>query len=59
MRESLEYRLSFLYEDKLGNRGPSSHASLLRPPLLCTFNMLDRVDSQREFDGLCASIVLA
>jgi len=64
-RESLEYRFTFLYEDRLGNRGPVRHRTLVlsRPPLLCTFNMLDlpadRVDAQREFDALCASIVLA
>ena len=64
-RESLEYRFTFLYEDRLGNRGPVRHRTLVlsRPPLLCTFNMLDlpadRIDAQREFDALCASIVLA
>ena len=52
-------------------RGPAGqprtvlHRTLVlsRPPLLCTFNMLDlpadRVDAQREFDALCASIALA
>jgi hypothetical protein len=63
--ESLEYWFTFLYEDRLGNRGPVRHRTLvvLRPPLLCNFNMMDipadRIDAQREFDAMRESIVFA
>jgi len=64
-RESLEYRFTFLYEDRLGNRGPCFIARwCCRARRCCApFNMLDlpadRVDAQREFDALCASIAPA
>ena len=64
-REALEFLFTFLYEDRLGNRGPVRHRTLvvLNPPLLFTFNMLDipadRIDSQSDFDALRDSIVLA
>jgi hypothetical protein len=63
--EALEYLFSFLYEDRIGNRGPVRHRSLavLGSSLLYTFNMLDipadRIDSQLEFDAVRDSIFLA
>lgn len=64
-REALEYLFSFLYEDRLGNRGPARHRTLAirGASLLYTFNMLDlpadRIDSQAEFDAVRLSIALA
>jgi hypothetical protein len=64
-RDALEFRFSFFYEDRLGNRGPVRNRTLvvLNSPLLFTFNMLDipadRIDSQLEFDALRDSITLA
>lgn len=63
--EAIEYLFSFLYEDRLGNRGPVRHRTLglRRANLLYTFNMLDvpadRIDAQAEFDSVRASIVIA
>lgn len=63
--ESMDYSFSFFYEDRLGNRGPVRHRTVvvLRPPHLFTFNMLDipadRVDAQAEFSSLRDSIALA
>lgn len=63
--DAVENRFGFLYEDRLGNRGPVRCRSIavLNGPLLFTFNMMDipaaGVDSQAEFDALRDSIVLA
>lgn len=62
---SMDYMFTFRYEDRLGNRGPVRHRTVvvLRPPHLLTFNMLDipgdRIDAQAEFNAFRDSIVLA
>lgn len=62
---AMEWLYGFFYEDRLGNRGPVRHRTLvvLSPPQLFTFHMLDipadGIDAQAHFDALRDSIELA
>jgi hypothetical protein len=65
-RDAVEYSFTFLYRDRLGNRGlPVRNRTVVVfiPPLLFTFNMLDvpaqNVDAHAQFDRMRDSIVLA
>lgn len=64
-RPALDFKASFLYEDRLGNRGPVRHRSLavLNGNILYTFQMLDipadGIDTQDKFDKMIDSIILA
>lgn len=64
-RPALDFRFRFLYEDRLGHRGPVRHRSLLvlNGDILHTFHMLDipadGIDAQDQFNAMVGSIILA